>query len=283
MRSIDDYNVFTQLFKKFSVKKVTTHSQSEDIASILAKYPKLLIAMNHGPVTGGGHVISALYDILSKNGGDNRTPLWIVWKHFYTLPVVRHMIRWFTQLPTHMEMEGLLQVFNKDESRDLLVLPEGELCFFGNGADIQPFMSPKFVELAIRSNVPVLTVTHYGLHPVIKVIDLSGWKAKLLKPILPSETARNLIERNGIMNFPTGLPGKLDELQFSFKLYHPSISAEELSEDLGERHEQLMIESAAVRDIMIKAVVSMSGAGRIMKEVDLSRVLDEPDKTDEAA
>ncbi|MBV1881233.1 MAG: hypothetical protein KUG82_06345 [Pseudomonadales bacterium] len=280
MRSIDDYNIFVQLVKKFSVKKVTTHAQSEDVAAILAAHPKLVIAMHHGPVTGGGHLISALYDILHKNGGDNRTPMWIVWKHFYTFPVVRHMIRWFTQISSHLKIDALLQLFNNEDSRDLLVLPEGELCFFGNGSDIQPFMSPKFIELAIRSHVPVLVVTHHGLHPVIKVIDLSGWKAKLLKPILPSQTARNLIEKNGIMNIPVGLPGRLDELQFSFKLYHPSITEEQLAEDVGERQLQLLKESEAVRNIMIDAVAFMSSSADSKVQADNGLSDDSGDRED---
>ena len=247
MHSLEDYALFGQLFKKLSFKKLTLSPSSDDLWGIFKKYPKLVVAINHGPMMSPGYVNTALTDIFMKNGGAERSYIAIIWKHFYKVPGFRQMAQLITQVEEPGDFDDFLDLYKSKEVNDFYVMPEGENCSFGNGVDIEPFLSPRFLEVAIRAETPVLLAVHHGTHILANPVSLSDRVVKLFK--WGPEKTYERVQEARTLSLPKW-QGRLPELQYCFKLYHPSLSVSDLAEDKDERKEQIEREGERVRGLM---------------------------------
>src|SRR3990167_9293390 len=156
MRNVEAFYSVMRFVKKAYVNEVVLHETSENLREIFQRYPQLVVAMNHGPMAGPLAGSIAMMDQYYKNGGGQRNPIIIAWRGFYQIPFVKHVIRYMSQVRTPPNLEGFSKKLTQGGFTDLFVMPEGENCSFGNGLDIEPFLSPRFVELALRVNTPIL-------------------------------------------------------------------------------------------------------------------------------
>ena len=136
-------------------------------------------------------------------------------------------------------------------------MPEGENCNFGNGFEVQPFLSSGFIEIALRAGVPVLIAANQGTEVWAKVFELGENVNSPLLSLLPSRW-RERIANTGIVSVTNPLQGRVSPLRLSFALYEPSLSLEDLAEDKMERRAQLQIEGAEVRRRMQTMVSRMA-------------------------
>ena len=257
MRSFQDYTLLNEIFKRFTVDKIVLNKKSDDLWSIFKNNKKLVIALNHGPMMAPGYVNTSLLDILVKNGAADRTYVAVVWKHFYSIPGLGRLFKYMTQVEKPTSLKGFLEKYNAPGVNDLLVMPEGENCSYGNGIDIEPFLSPGFIEIAIRSNTPILLGVHHGTHLLANPVEISEKQANWFK-WAPKKTFDRLKEARTI-SMPKPVFGKLPKLEYLFKLYQPSLKATELSEDKYERLEQLEKEAVLVRGTMQAMVDVLAG------------------------
>lgn len=257
MRTVDEYSMFMALVKKNYAKQIVLHESSEDIQDILRRYPRLVVAMNHGPMAGPLAGSIAMMDQYGKNGGENRKPIIIAWRGLYRIPVVRHLVRYMSQVRTPPNLDGFVKKLTKDGFTDLFVMPEGENCSFGNGLDIEPFLSPRFVELALRAGTPILIAVYVGSEVWSNIIPVSNRLDPLLR-MLPKKTFERIQDTRRINLSPMRLKA-IPKLQISFKLYHPKMTAADLhSDDVRVKLEK---ESNAVRAIMQGMVDAMAHHG----------------------
>jgi len=248
MRTIEDYTRWTQLVKSFYFDQLTVFPDTDTVREILTDNPKLVVVLSHGAAASPGYVNIGMFDILLKHGGADRRPMGVGWKHFYKIPVMRRFVSYVTNVDAPHDFDEFVKLFMKGEFSDLMVYPEGENCLYGNALDIQPFMSPRFLEIAIRAKVPILLVVHYGTQHAVYPLKVNHEQASWIKLLAPKTGAK--LESSGLLSFPKFLAGKIPELKFSFQLYHPQLKLKDLPKNKAARWEKLNEEAEEVRGIM---------------------------------
>jgi len=254
MRTVEDYSLSMAFLKKACAKKVVLHESSEDIQKILSDHPKLVVAMNHGPLAGPLAGSIAMMDQYSKNDGNKRVPMIIAWRGFYHIPMVKHLIRYISQVKMPFNLDGFVKQVTDKGVTDLFVMPEGENCTYGNGLDIEPFLSPRFVELALKANTPILIAVHTGSERWSNIVPVSRKLNPLLK-YLPAKSYQRLKETGQVNMAPLRLSA-IPELQVSYKLYQPEMTVG----DLGQERSLSLLqkEADAIRSLMQGIVGQMT-------------------------
>jgi len=260
MKTIDQYNLPTAILKSLYLEKIIVSEKSQDLSSILEKHPKLVVALNHGPMAGALAGLVGVANMFQKSGGSTRIPFGITWRTFYNIPVAKQVLSYLTQVDKGLGFDEANQLLSDTKFTDCFIMPEGELCNFGNGLDVQPFLSPRFVELAIRNQAPVLIVTHQGSEKWAWPLSIKN-KYKPLLGWLP-KNMKDSFNESGILSVPKPYRRKLKELHMSFYLYHPHLKETELEADMGKRLIQLETESKKVRLQMQKMVSQLSTENR---------------------
>jgi hypothetical protein len=248
MRSVADFSLTTHLLKKLYVHKVAISPSSESLSAILEKYPKLVVAMNHGSQVGALSGLLGLVDQYYQHGGANRHPFGITWRGFYKLPGYKQFFSYLTQVDSIINSDDAVKLLTESDFTDCVIMPEGEYCNFGNGIDVQPFLSPKFIELAIRAKTPVLVVAQKGSEVWSWPIEMSD-SLMGLADWLPVNLKTGL-KRSRILNIPKPWRKKINELRLSFYLYHPKLTEWDLDKDDTKRLRQLKVEANKVRSRM---------------------------------
>ena len=254
MRTVDDYSLSMAFLKKAYTKRVSLHESSDDIQAILSEHPKLVVAMNHGPMAGPVAGSIAMMDQYSKHGGNKRVPMIIAWRGFYHIPVIKHFIRYLSQVRMPFKLDGFVKQVTDNGVTDLFVMPEGENCTFGNGLDIEPFLSPKFVELALKAGTPILIAVHTGSEQWSNIVPVSKRLNPLLK-YLPKKSYQSL-QQAGQLNMPPLRLSTIENLQVAYKLYQPTMTKSDL--ELDNSWELLQKESNTIRGMMQGMVDNIS-------------------------
>lgn len=247
MKSIKDFSLSAGALTKALAKKISFSPLSDDMSDILRKHPQLLVALNHGPMLGPLASTIVLNKLYMENGGGNRKPIVIMWRLFYQIPLFKHAIRYITQVDRGLNFDEFLAKMEHDGFTDLFVKPEGENCNYGDGLTIQPFLSPRFIEFSLRLNTPILVLVHQGSENWAKTLPVSKHLDPLLKK-LPKKSYERITETR-LVSVPFLLK-RLNELKVIYKLYQPSITAEDLDQNQDVRKAQLQHESDQVKALM---------------------------------
>lgn len=248
MRSIEDFSIANYFLKKYYTNDIEIFEHSDDLENILKAHPKLVIAVNHGSAAAPAPVLAGIIDNFLKHGGANRKPLMIVWRAFYKVPLLRHLVKYISQVNEGLSAKEFLQKFQHEGFTDLFVLPEGENCMLDDNEHVAPFLSPKFIEFAVRVHSPVLVVAHEGTEKMSTPFEFQENHMKLLK-WLPTRHF-NILSRTKVLNYPHFFETNIDKIKLYYKLYIPKLTLNELAEDPQALREQLNIESDAVHKLM---------------------------------
>ena len=247
MRRIKDFSLVASAMTKALARKISFHPSSDNMQQILADNPQLVVAINHGPMLGPLATTVALNKLYTENGGEDRKPLAIMWRMFYQIPIYKYAIQYITQVDRGLNFDGFLAKMQNEGFTDLFVKPEGENCNYGNGLDIEPFLSPRFIEFALRLNVPILVVTHQGSEQWATTVPVSSKLDGLLSK-LPKKTFDRISDTR-LLSVPL-MVTRLKELKVMYKLYQPAITLADLPEDLEQRKAMIADESDRVRSLM---------------------------------
>ena len=246
MRAVKEFASFSAFLRRSYVGKVTRFQGSEDLSAILAANPKLVVAMNHGPMAGPLAGSVGIMNQYFKHGGRDRRPVIIAWRGFYKIPLIKHVVRYMSQVRNPPNLDGFVKRLTEGDATDLFVMPEGENCSFGNGLDIEPFLSPRFVELALKAGTPIMIAVHIGSEQWSNIVPVSQRFDPLLK-YLPRKSYERIRESGQVNVSLAGLK-KIPELTMYFRLYQPSMTREDLQRE--DSNELLEKESARIRSIM---------------------------------
>lgn len=247
MKNIKDYTLLSGILTRNLTRKIVFKANPCEMQTILKAHPKLLVAMNHGPMLGPLAAIIALHTLYMNSGGENRKPLAIMWRLFYRIPVWKYVIQYLTQVDHGMGFDECIVKMKNEDFTDLLVMPEGENCNFGNGVDIEPFLSPRFIELALQLDIPILILVHHGSEQWAKTITIPKGLDPLFRALPKKDFAR--IEQTRRLSLPSRT-SQIDELRVTYSLYHPTIRLEDLPDKREERRAVLAEEAEKVRTVM---------------------------------
>src|SRR5690606_7063006 len=104
------------------------------------------------------------------------------------------------------------------------------------------------IEFAVRANSPVLVVAHEGTEKMSTPFEFADNHMKLLKWLPTRHFA--ILSRTKILNYPHFFETNIDRIKLYYKLYHPKLTVNDLSDDEQTLREQLTVESDAVHALM---------------------------------
>lgn len=263
MRTFSNYKTFGKALETLWLGKVHIDPQSEDLAAIFEQNDKLVVACNHGPTFGPVAGTAGFIRHINKVGGGERVGFAVTWKQFYDIPVLRQAVRYITQIKQVESVEGFADRLQNGPYNDFWVAPEGDNCNFGNGLDVQPFLSPGFIEIAIRAGVPILLAMHQGSEDWAINLNVNASTQKVLSKLPLPKRYKDRLQETSTLSVTNLFKGKLDNFSMSFALYQPSIKLEDLAADKAARKQQLWVEAENIRDIMQATVARMRDAEEV--------------------
>lgn len=243
MRKLSELFLFFSPLLSQLAQRVSFDSRPE-LGAILKENPHLVLAVSHGSPLSWIPAVSLLTVEAVRAEGGSRKPVGVVDRFFFEARVLRPLGRFLTQSDQSPGFESLLEKFRSDEASDLVIFPEGANSFFGDLSRIQPFRSPRFVELAVRAGVPILIVVHEGSEAWSKTLKLPDLLLQTVR--LFPRFARPRWFRDGKLNLPAALT-RMEHFQMRCELYRPALKASELSENQAERRRQIGREAEKIR------------------------------------
>lgn len=245
MRKLKDYQPLLSSLLRLMVEDIDFKSEIP-LKSIL-KNPRLVVVMNHSTAISWLPPVCLLTEKVCRAGGGRRTPRGIIDKFFYKHPILRTLAEYISQSDKPQTFDELLEDFQESDQTDLVVFPEGAMTFFGDLNEIQPFRSPRFVEIAIRAKAPILLAVHRGTEdwnfPFPIPADLIG----LVQMVSPFFGQKFSQEKS--VNLPLKLK-KVRRFRMRLKLYLPSLYEADLAENPHQRRVQMQEEADKIRELM---------------------------------
>lgn len=242
MKRLGEYQEFLSALLRSMVERF--EFRSDDDMTELMKEPRLMVVLNHGTPLSWVPPICLLTEEACAAGGDDRISRGIIDRFFYSNPITQPIAEYVTQSKHPQSFEELLEQFRSVERTDLVVFPEGAMTFFGDVHEIQPFRSPRFIEIAVRAGAPLLVAVHRGTE---------DWNLRLPLPLELVQTVSmfskffgSRLRQDAQINLPVRLR-KVPVFRMRVQRYDPELRAEALSADPAERRAQLQAEADRLR------------------------------------
>lgn len=254
LKNIEDYRpilekVFHQIIHNYAF-------DSQDVLlDISQKKEKVITIMNHSTPLSWLPAACVMAEQFCRAGGGSRVPIAVMHKFFFDFPLLKPLGKYFTQFNQVLSFDEVLKKFQANECTDLAIFPEGSNCFFGEGHVVQPFRSPRFVEIALRAKAPILLAAHHGSENWAKSLRIQREKIPFMA-YLPG-WVNEKIERGGHFTLPLW-PRPIEDFRMKCEIYEPELKLEDLSGHRRERLDQLWQEAERVRHRMQEMVDSLA-------------------------
>ncbi|MCS7162804.1 MAG: hypothetical protein NZ958_05710 [Bacteroidia bacterium] len=217
------------------------------LKEVLAKYPKIVHAISHAGSLGWIPAILGMLKVALEAGGKQRRALGVFHRSLYRFGPTRWILKTIFESHEPPHFSKVIEAFKETEVSDIAIFPEGDNCVLGDVYEIRPFRSPKFVELAIAANAPILVTVHRGSEEWGKDFYVPSWLWPLVARWQPSYV-RPLM-KNPVLNLPLRIT-RIHRLSLHSTLYFPRISYDELSNRPRERWFQLNREAQNIKRLM---------------------------------
>jgi len=254
IKTTKDYLPLAQRLLDFFVDDIQVES-NPPLKDILASEPKLIGVYNHGPALSPLVYCFSMIKSFCDNGGENRSTIAIFHKYLYQMPFLNKAIKNLSQLQHAVSFNEFIDIFTTQPFNDVCIMPEGDNCMCGDGVEIQPFRSPRFVEMSIRSGAPMLLCVQLWAEQWAKTVKISPGMMSLLG-VLPLGFLP-LLRKTKLLSLPR-YPDRIPTLYVRYALYKPTLTVEDLHEDRASRNVQLCEEAEKVRTIMQNMVSEMT-------------------------
>jgi len=245
MKKLGEYQAFLSALLR-SVVDEFDFTAEEPLEQVL-KTPRLVVVLNHGTPISWVPPICLLTEKACEAGGADRVSKGVVDRFLYSNPITRPLAEYVTQSSQPQSFDELLEQFQSMERTDLVIFPEGAMTFFGNIDEIQPFRSPRFIEIAVRTGAPLLVCIHRGTEK---------WNMRLPLPLELAQTVGMFsnffgkrLQEDQQINLPLRL-SKVPRLRMRTKLYVPKLYASDLAGNPEERRQQIQGEAEDLRSMM---------------------------------
>ncbi|MCS6789815.1 MAG: hypothetical protein NZ580_02375 [Bacteroidia bacterium] len=226
--------------------QVVTRS-TPPLREIFTRYPKVVHAFSHAGSLGWVPAVIGMLQAAVAEGAHSRTVLGVFHRGLYKIALSRWLLRWIFDSREPPSFAKVLQTFKEEKVSDTVVFPEGDNCIIGDVYEIRPFRSPKFIELALIAEAPILITVHRGSEEWGKDFYVPSWMLSWVKQWQPSYV-RPLM-KNPVLNLPLRFH-RIPRFALRSALYFPRISYEELSAKPRERWFQLQTEAQRIKKIM---------------------------------
>ncbi len=220
---------------------------------------RTLFVINHGPACGPALFHLGIIPRLEDMGYGDLTYCGIVHQMLFNLPGGPRYGGIPKKGKKRYSVEDYVQVFEKEGLDTLVVAPEGEHCIYGNGLDIQPFRSPRSLEIALRAGCRIVLVMGKGFELWQKNVCIKDlWKKQLIQTcaeMLPrfDNIDEELLLKSDALSVQL-MPWRVPDFHIYTQHFVPELKAGDLARDLTKRRAQLWIEADRMRAQMQKMV-----------------------------
>ncbi|MEK7357435.1 MAG: hypothetical protein AAB250_13365 [Bdellovibrionota bacterium] len=231
-----------------AIAKDTRFRCRPGFGQILSENPRLVYAISHGAPLSWLPAAALLTAHAAARGGKERRPMGVMDRFFFSLPGLKHLAAHLTGSEKSLGFTELLESFNRGDGTDLIVFPEGSNCFFGDPAVLQPFRSPRYVEIAIEAGCPILVCAHRGSEGWGRSIEVdSEWLKSLdYLPKIVFDFLEARLKKTGLFTLPLW-PQPMEKFDMICELMPLSLTSADLSSDPDVRRSQILAESERVR------------------------------------
>ncbi|GIV25515.1 MAG: hypothetical protein KatS3mg026_1207 [Bacteroidia bacterium] len=233
--------VYPLLFEEIIVKS------QPPLREILSRYPKVVHAISHAGTLGWIPAILALLRVALQEGGQARKALGVFHRGLYKVALSRWILKQVFQSAEPPVFAKVIAAFKEGPVNDVALFPEGDNCILGDVYEIRPFRSPKFIELALAAEAPILVTVHRGAEEWGKDFYVPSWMLSWVKRFQPAYV-RPLM-KNPILNLPVRLT-RIPKFSLHASLYFPRLAYADLSTRPRERWFQLQSEAQQVKRLM---------------------------------
>lgn len=251
VRKLVDFAPVVEAILRTSVDRVVVVSGRPALEDVLGRERRVVFALNHGPPHLPVVPVAALQRTVLECGGGDLRAVGIMFRGLYLVPALARLVRFLTQTDAPPSFRDLLDGLTSGAFDGVVVMPEGANCFFGAPCALQPFASPRFVELAARVDAPIVLAVHRGLEGHARELGLprAVQESELLRR-LPYGLGRALA-RTGRITLPSSLE-RLPELRMAVDVHRPSSTSADL-EAMSEAaaREWVEREAAVVHEKMV--------------------------------
>ena len=213
----------------------------------------MVTVLNHSTPLSWLPAICLLTEKICEGGGEARVPVGVMDKFFFQNPLFKPVAERLTQFNCFPSFEDIIKKAN--DFTDVAIFPEGSNCFFGRGEIIQPFRSPRFIELALKMKAKIFIVVHRGSEDWAHSVRVQG-RDLPFQAYLPG-WLNEKIQQGGFFVIPK-IPKKIRQFRMTCDFYEPSITIDELSRHRGTKMKQLWSEAELVRIRMQEMFDSMA-------------------------
>lgn len=218
---------------------------------------KTLLVISHGPPFGPILYLSAMIPYFDDNGCGDISFSIIPHPILHRLPVTFNACSLPAGFKRRYSVVDYVSAFKDDNLDALVVAPEGEYCLYGNGIDIQPFRSPRSIEIALKADCEIVLSVASGFESWQKNIDIKSPFRRLLVKTLGFPPPRLFIvdeehfekAETFSMQLP---PRRIKDFYVYSKFYKPLLKADDLSDDEDIKIKQLWTEAERMREEMQK-------------------------------
>lgn len=249
MSSARPLSFYEPLLSSFlnSFVRSTRFRAKPGLAEVLAAEPRLIVVLNHAAPLSWLPAVALLTANACSRGGGSRRPTGVFDKFFFAVPGLRVLAGLASQSDHALSFDELVDVFGRASGTDIVIFPEGSNCFFGPSSEMQPFRSPRFIELAVRTGAPLLLCAHRGSESWGVSVPVAPEVASLssLLPSFASSFLSSRLKSSGTFTLP-GLPRPLEHFEMLCELYRPTLSLADLSDDDDVLFDQIGAEALRV-------------------------------------
>lgn len=229
---------------------------------LLTKENKGLIVLNHGPIIGPFVWIIAVLPRIVDMGYGHLKYSAIAHPIIRNVPFFAKMVGFEKRGGKRLGVDDYVRLFDNDELNLVSVTPEGEFSLYGNGVDMQPFRSPRGLEIALRARTRIILMVGKGFESWQTNVPIDKpWQKRMVRwfarriPFLDrlDEEALGQATKLSISR----IFGRIPDFYVSSEMYEPELKLEDLSEDRETSRKQLWEEAERMRQRMIAMLDEM--------------------------
>lgn len=217
---------------------------------------KGLIVLNHGPMIGPFVWIIAVLPRIVDMGYGHLMYSAIAHPIVRNVPFFARMVGFEKRGGKRLGVDDYVTLFNDNKLNLVSVTPEGEFSLYGNGVDMQPFRSPRGLEIALRAKTLIILMVGKGFESWQTNVPIDKpWQKRIVRWIASKIPFLDKLDEDALAQAKqlsiSRVFGRISDFYVYSELYEPELKLEDLSEDLETRKKQLWKEAERMRQRMI--------------------------------
>lgn len=213
---------------------------------------RALIVANHGPIIGPFVWVIALFPRIVDLGYGHFTYSAIAHPIIRNIPIFARIVGFERKEGKRLRTADYISLFEEGRLNILSVAPEGEYSLYGNGVDIQPFRSPRSLEIALEADCRIILVVGKGFERWQRSVAIdTSWRKRLVKRLALKIPFLEGLDENALETAAqlsvSGIFGRIPDFYVASEVYEPELTGAMLARDRAARDEQLWVEADRMR------------------------------------